>query len=97
MSNGIQNSPSIKHHMKQQTGNRNGPITRKSNREQMQSTELLQLSFPSPQKKGSLADFPSVFYTLNNCRGAFIHYLLFYERIYVREIPEIMSELSLPL
>ena len=61
MSNGIQNSASMKL-MKRQTVNRSGPIKRKRNGEQMQNTELVQLSSPSPLKKGSLAELPLVFF-----------------------------------
>ena len=75
MSSVIQNSASIKH-MKRQTLSRNEPITRKriGELEQMQGTEMFQLSSPSPQKKGSLAELSLIFY------------LIYYFMIYVKGV-----------
>ena len=57
-----QKSTLVRRNNKQQNINRNGPlktkqatgpVTRKRSRELMQATDLLQLSTPIPQKKGS--------------------------------------------
>lgn len=62
-----QKSTLVRRNSKQQNINRNGPwkakqntgpVTRKRSREMMQAIDLLQLSTPIPQKKGSPFKLP---------------------------------------